>query len=75
MLNTLTAVTVVYHRLPGVDRSRDPADNFLLAMAEAGAADYLVTGDRRDLLALKRHGRTNIAGVRPFLRTLGLEPP
>lgn len=76
MLNTLAAVAVVLKKLPAVDRSRDPGDNFLLAMAEAGEADYLTTGDRRDLLALKRHNRTHIVTVREFLKTtLGLQRP
>jgi hypothetical protein len=51
---------MVLDRLPLVERSRDPSDDYLFAMAEAGAAEYLVTGDRRDVLALKRHGNTVI---------------
>lgn len=39
----------------------DPDDAFLLAMAEAGHADYLITGDRRaGLLQRGRVGRTQI---------------
>ena len=39
----------------------DPDDAFLLAMAEAGEADYLVTGDRRaGLLQRACFGRTRI---------------
>ena len=53
--------------LPNVDVSEDPADNFLLAMAEAGEADYLATGDKRDVLALKRHGTTRIVTARRLL--------
>jgi putative PIN family toxin of toxin-antitoxin system len=75
MLTTLAAVAIVLEKLPAVDRSRDPGDNFVLAMAEAGEADYLVTGDRNDLLALKRHHRTYIVRVREFLKALGLERP
>ena len=75
MLNTLATVATVLKKLPAVDRSRDPGDNFVLAMAEAGEADYLVTGDRKDLLALKRHHRTHIVRVREFLKVLGLERP
>jgi putative PIN family toxin of toxin-antitoxin system len=37
--------------LPRVERSPDPTDDFLLAMCEAGKADYLVTGDKSGLLA------------------------
>ncbi len=32
--------------------SKDPADNLIIATALAGDADYLVTGDKRDLLHL-----------------------
>lgn len=39
----------------------DPDDAFLLGMAKAGDADYLVTGDKRaGLLALGNYGRTRI---------------
>jgi len=47
--------------LPAVARSRDPRDDFLLALCEAGQADWLVTGDKNDLLALERQGSTRIA--------------
>jgi putative PIN family toxin of toxin-antitoxin system len=36
--------------LPPVVRSPDPMDDFLLAMCEAGHADYLVTGDKSGFL-------------------------
>jgi len=55
-----------------VNRSRDPGDNFLLAMSEAGAAQYLVTGDKHDVLALKRHGTTRIVTARAMLIHLGI---
>ena len=41
-------------------------DDFLLAMSEAGHADYLVTGDKSDLLALARHKRTRIVSPVEF---------
>lgn len=47
-------------RLPLVERSRDPLDDFLLALCEAGAADRLVTGDKADLLVLRRHAAARI---------------
>ena len=46
--------------LPRVTRSPDPNDHFLLAMAKAGKADYLVTGDKSGLLVLHRHRGTQI---------------
>lgn len=36
-----------------VSASPDPDDNFLLALALDGEADYLVTGDKSDLLVLQ----------------------
>ena len=41
--------------LPPVERSSDPTDDFLLALSEAGNAEYLVTGDKSGLLALGHH--------------------
>jgi uncharacterized protein len=37
----------------------DPKDSYLLALAEASDADFLVTGDR-ELLSLKQHKSTRI---------------
>lgn len=63
--------TLVMPPLPDVLVSRDPSDNYLLAMAKAGAADYLVTGDKRDLLSLNTHEGTKIVTVRHFLNLSG----
>ena len=52
--------------LPRVERSPDPTDDFLLALSEAGRADYLVTGDKSGLLALTRHQATRIVSTRDF---------
>lgn len=70
-INHLRRTAVVLERLPKVERSPDPADNYLLAMAEIGDADYLVSGDKRHVLALVRHGRTQIVTVRHLLGLLG----
>jgi putative PIN family toxin of toxin-antitoxin system len=72
MVNQLRVSNIVLDKLPTVTGSRDPADNFLLAMAEAGAADYLVTGDKHDILSLKKHGRTHILNARDMLKALGI---
>jgi uncharacterized protein len=71
-VNDLHRFGTVLDRLPSVERSSDPNDNFLLAMAEAGAAEYLVSGDKRDVLALKRHGNTNIVTASEMLPILGI---
>lgn len=44
---------------------RDPKENFLLALAQDGAADFLVTGDE-DLLVLKQFGKTRIVRYAEF---------
>lgn len=70
LVNQLRHLAELHDTLPMVDRSRDPADNFLLAMAEIAKADFLVTGDKRDLLVLGQHGRTRIVTVRQMLELL-----
>jgi putative PIN family toxin of toxin-antitoxin system len=71
MHNELRRLAVLVLKLPVVDASRDPADNFLLAMAQAGEADVLVTGDKHDLLSLSSFQRTWIITARQFLGQLG----
>lgn len=44
---------------------RDSKDNFLLALAKDGKADYLLTGDK-DLLALITFGETKIRTIGTF---------
>jgi putative PIN family toxin of toxin-antitoxin system len=67
MVNDLRRLASVVENLPKVEVSPDPYDNFLLAMAEASRADILVTGDKRDLLALDRHRGTRILTARGAL--------
>lgn len=67
MVNELRFLAVCLRRLPRVDVATDPADNFLLSMASAGRADFLVTGDKHHLLALRRHGKTQIVTVAKLL--------
>ena len=55
LLNCIAATAEMPARLPPVERSRDPRDDFLLALCEAGGVDRLVTGDKDDLLILQRH--------------------
>jgi putative PIN family toxin of toxin-antitoxin system len=73
VINQIRAEALILEKLPRVDPSTDPADNFLLAMAEAGEADYLVSGDRRGVLALAQHGRTQIVTAQAMIKILGLE--
>jgi putative PIN family toxin of toxin-antitoxin system len=63
MVNNMHRAIVldVLPQLPDGIEANDPNDVFLLAMAMAGEADYLVTGDRRSgLLQRGSVGRTRI---------------
>ena len=74
LVNDLRALAVMIDKLPVVEVSADPDDNYLLALAAAGAADFLVTGDKRDLLGLAVYEGTKIVTVREFLALHG-QPP
>ena len=67
LVNGLRREATVLSQLPTVDLSLDPDDNPVLAMALAVHADFLVTGDRRDLLALGTVGATRILSARQFV--------
>ena len=67
LINDLHDMASVVDPLPLVDVSPDPCDNYLLAIALAGHADHLVTGDKSDLLFLGKYERTRIQTVRDFL--------
>jgi putative PIN family toxin of toxin-antitoxin system len=51
-----------------VDLCRDPDDNHLLALCKDGKADLLITGDK-DLLVLKKFGKTRVLAPAEFLRS------
>jgi putative PIN family toxin of toxin-antitoxin system len=73
LVNDLRELAETIDRLPRVERSPDPTDDFLLALSQAGKADYLVTGDKSGLLSLARHGGTRIVSAGEFaaLRSSG----
>ncbi len=70
MINGLRYQALVLTDLPTLEVSQDPDDNPVLAMAVAGEADFLVSGDKRDLLALKIIEKTKIVTARNFLTKL-----
>ncbi len=74
LINELRDLATELRGLPIVTICPDPYDNYLLAIAEAGGADFLITGDKRDLLAMHHYKRTRIVTVRDFL-TLIREAP
>ena len=52
LLRNLAEVGEVVTELPDLDVSPDPDDNRILAIAVAGRADLIVSGDKNDMLAL-----------------------
>ncbi len=70
LVNGLRHQALLLGDLPDVDISADPDDNPLLATAIVGEADYLVSGDKRDVLLLKKVGKTRIITARRFLTIL-----
>jgi uncharacterized protein len=64
LVNQVKKLAADIDPLPHVERSPDPTDDFLLALSEAGQADYLVTGDKSGLLALDRHKGTRIVSAK-----------
>ena len=70
LVNRLRDVATVVEDLPAVDRSPDhPDNNYLLALADAGEAQFLVTG-HKPLLGLKRHKSTRIVTPTALLELL-----
>lgn len=72
LMNGLRRQATVLQELPTVELSPDPYDNPILATAIAGKADYLVTGDKRDLLSLGKVELVQIIAARGFADMLGL---
>src|SRR3990172_11093997 len=70
MLNEIRQLAVLAARLPKIDASPDPSDNLLLAAAQAGHAEYLVTGDKADLLKLERFKSIRIISVAGMIELL-----
>jgi uncharacterized protein len=66
LINSMRRLAVSVGPLPAVVRSPDPNDNFLLALAQTGNADYLVSGDKAGLLLLRTHRGTRIIAAREF---------
>jgi putative PIN family toxin of toxin-antitoxin system len=74
LINELRDLSIRVKNLPAVTVCADPYDNYLLGMAIAGRADFLVTGDKRDMLGLKLYECTAIVTVRDFLTRTGRLP-
>ena len=72
MLNAVRSLPVVLEKLPSESVSRDPHDDYLFSMAKAGEADYLVTGDKAGVLAVRKYNRTTIVTAQKMVAILKL---
>jgi putative PIN family toxin of toxin-antitoxin system len=72
LVNQITLITEMPAFLPHVRRSPNPRDDLLLSLCEAGPADWLVTGNKDDLLALERHGPARIVTAAALAEQLGI---
>jgi putative PIN family toxin of toxin-antitoxin system len=70
LVNQLRDLAETIAPLPRVDISPNPFDNYLLAIAQAGHADVLVSGDRQHLLELTKVGTCRIVTVGNMLDEL-----
>jgi predicted nucleic acid-binding protein len=52
------------------DLSPDDDDNFILAIAQVGGADYLASTDRRHVLILEKLDKTKIVHAKELLKEL-----
>ncbi len=62
---------IILHDLPGVSYSPDPMDNQVLAAANAGGVDLIVSGDKRHMLALLDVDGIPVVTARTALELLG----
>ena len=70
LVNEIRRLAILCEPVNVASISPDPDDDFLLAVAEAARADYLVTGDKTDLLSLRRHAVTRILTARQLVELL-----
>ncbi len=70
MINAIRHLAMACDPLPLVELSPDPNDDWLLAVAQVARAEYLVTCDKSDLLALRHFGVARILTAREFLDKL-----
>ncbi len=72
MLDTIGSVAEILVDLPVVDLSPDPNDNMIIATALKGRVNYLVSGDKKDLLSLVTVENIPIISARNAITRLGI---
>jgi putative PIN family toxin of toxin-antitoxin system len=69
VINNMRRARIWTDPLPKIHEAADPTDSFLLNLAEAVEAHYLVTGDKRShILEQKRVGKTRIITAQSFCK-------
>ena len=53
LIDSLHNHAEIVSNLPDIHLSPDPDDDMIIATAIAGKADYIISGDKRDMLSLK----------------------
>ena len=53
LIDSLHNHAEIVSNLPDIHLSPDPDDDLIIATAIAGKADYIISGDKRDMLSLK----------------------
>ena len=74
MISAIHLRAIVIHDMPIPRRSPDPKDDAILATAVAGDAELVVSGDKRDVLALREVEGIPIRTARDALQ-VALDPP
>ena len=70
LVTGLRSTAAILHDIPEVNFSPDPDDNKIIATAMAGDANYIVSGDKKDLLSLEEVNGISIITARLMMETL-----
>ncbi|MDZ7800941.1 MAG: putative toxin-antitoxin system toxin component, PIN family [Trueperaceae bacterium] len=70
LVRQIRRAAIVLEFLPVIEASPDPDDDPILATALAGEAAWLVTGDKGDLLTLRKAHGVRMVTARAFLEIL-----
>lgn len=72
LLGSASSIAEVLTDLPSVMLSPDPDDNMIIATALEGQANYIVSGDKKDLLSLGSVQNIPIITARQAVEYLGI---
>jgi len=72
MIRGLYDFAIIVKEIPEVNYSPDPDDNIILGTAIAGEANILVTGDKKDLLNLKKINNIAILTARDAVKIMNI---